>query len=375
MLVVLATLGMMMMVSANDLISLYVGLELQSLPLYVLAAFARDDTRSTEAGLKYFVLGALSSGLLLYGASLVYGFSGTTNFTAIAQVLLGAEHHVGVVIGLVFLIAGLAFKVSAVPFHMWTPDVYEGSPTPIAAFFSAAPKLAAMALFIRVVVGPFGALIPEWQQIIIFASAASMIWGAFAAIGQRNIKRLMAYSSIGHIGYALMGLAAGTPIAVRSVLIYMTIYIVMTIGTFAAILMMRRKGGLTEQIDDLSGLARTRPMFAIALGFLFWSLAGLPPFAGFFGKFYVFQAAVQAGLSGSPALLVLAVIGAVTAVVSVYYYLRVVKIMYLDEPREGFVESSWELRLTLAVSALFTVAFLFYPDPLLKAAAVAASSF
>ena len=369
-LVVLATLGMMMMVSANDLISLYVGIELQSLPLYVLAAFARDSGRSTEAGLKYFVLGALSSGLLLYGASLVYGFSGTTNFIGIVDILRGAEPNVGVVVGLVFLASGLAFKVSAVPFHMWTPDVYEGSPTPITALFAAAPKLAAMALFIRLLMGPFAALLHDWQQVIVVISGASMIWGAFAAIGQHNIKRLMAYSSIGHIGYALMGLAAGTQLGVRNVLIYMTIYIVMTLGTFVAILAMRRKAGLTEEIVDLSGLSRTRPLFALALAILLLSLAGLPPLAGFIAKFYVFQAAVQAGL------VPLAVLGAVTAAIGAYYYLRIVKIMYLDEPREPFVETlGWEMKLTLGVSAVFTLGFVLFPGPLLKAAALAASAF
>jgi NADH-quinone oxidoreductase subunit N len=369
-LVVLATLGMMMMVSANDLISLYVGIELQSLPLYVLAAFHRDNARSTEAGLKYFVLGALSSGLLLYGASLVYGFSGTTNFNDIFDVLRGAEPAIGVIIGLVFLASGLAFKVSAVPFHMWTPDVYEGSPTPITAFFAAAPKLAAMALFIRVLMGPFGDMVKEWQQVIVLIAAASMIWGAFAAIGQTNIKRLMAYSSIGHVGYALMGLAAGTELGVRNVLIYMTIYLVMTLGAFVCILAMRRPGGMVEDIADLSGLSRTRPLMALALGVLLLSLAGIPPLAGFIAKFYVFQAALQAGLVW------LAVIGGITTVIGTYYYLRIVKLMYLDAPKEPFLDTlGLGMKLMLAASVVFTAGFILFPGPLLKAAALAASAF
>lgn len=369
-LVLLASLGMMMMVSANDLISLYVGLELQSLPLYVLAAFHRDNARSTEAGLKYFVLGALSSGLLLYGASLVYGFAGTTNFDGIAAALKNSEPAIGVLIGLAFLAAGLAFKVSAVPFHMWTPDVYEGSPTPITAFFAAAPKLAAMALFTRLLMGPFGGMVKDWQQILVFISAASMIWGAFAAIGQTNIKRLMAYSSIGHVGYALMGLAAGTALGVRNVLIYMAVYIVMTLGAFVCILAMRRKGGMTEEITDLSGLSRTRPLMALALAILLLSLAGIPPLAGFIAKFYVFQAALQAGLVW------LAIIGGLTTVVGSYYYLRIVKLMYLDEPKAPFEETlGLEMKLVLGASAVFTLGFILYPGPLLKAAAFAASAF
>jgi NADH-quinone oxidoreductase subunit N len=369
-LVLFAALGMMLMVSANDLISLYVGLELQSLPLYVLAAFHRDNVRSTEAGLKYFVLGALSSGLLLYGASLIYGFSGTTNFNDIATVLRGSQPAIGVVVGLVFLSAGLAFKISAVPFHMWTPDVYEGSPTPITAFFAAAPKLAAMALFIRVLMGPFGELVKEWQQVIVFISGASMVWGAFAAIGQTNIKRLMAYSSIGHIGYALMGLAAGTALGVRNVLIYMTIYIVMTLGAFVCILAMRRKTGMVEEIADLAGLSRTRPLMALSLAILMLSMAGIPPLAGFIAKFYVFQAALQAGL------VPLVVLGGLTTVVGSYYYLRIVKLMYLDEPKEPFLDTlGLEMKLTLAASAVFTLGFILFPGPLLKAAALAASAF
>ena len=295
-LILFAALGMMLMISANDLISLYVGLEMQSLSLYVMAAIQRDDERATEAGLKYFVLGAVASGLLLYGASLVYGFAGTTNFDALAVLFNGGETSTGVVIGIVFILAGLSFKVSAVPFHMWTPDVYEGAPTPVTAFFAVAPKIAALALFLRVMIGPFGGLIEHWQQIIVLVSILSMALGAFAAINQRNIKRLMAYSSIGHVGYALVGLAAGTEIGVRGVLIYLSIYLVMNIGTFACILCMRRGGRMVEEIDDLAGLGKTHPLLAATLVVFMFSLAGIPPLAGFFGKLYVFLAAIESGL-------------------------------------------------------------------------------
>ena len=282
-LMLFATLGMMMMVSANDLLSLYVGLELQSLSLYVIAAFRRDTLRSTEAGLKYFVLGALSSGMLLYGSSMVYGFAGSTSFTVLAETLTGAEApSLGLVVGIVFVIAGLAFKVSAVPFHMWTPDVYEGAPTPVTAFFATAPKVAAMALFVRVLVGPFGDLVGQWQQIIVVVSLGSMILGAFAAINQTNIKRLMAYSSIGHIGYALVGLAAGTEAGVRGVVIYLAIYIFMNAGTFACILCMRQKDRMVEGIEDLKGLSKTQPLMAVALTIFMFSMAGHPALGGIF---------------------------------------------------------------------------------------------
>jgi len=296
-LILLATLGMMMMISANDLISLYVGLEMQSLALYVIAAFHRDDARSVEAGLKYFVLGALASGMLLYGASLVYGFAGSTDFDTLGVMLRGytdAPVPLGLVVGLVFVIVGLAFKVSAVPFHMWTPDVYEGSPTPVTAFFAVAPKLAAMALLLRVMIEPFGGLIDQWQQIISFIAMASMVLGAFAAIGQTNIKRLMAYSSIGHVGYALIGLSIGSREGIASVLVYMVIYAVMTLGTFACILCMRRRGQMAVGIDDLAGLSKTDPVMALALAIFMFSLAGVPPLAGFFGKFYIFVVAIEA---------------------------------------------------------------------------------
>ena len=370
-LILLATLGMMMMVSANDLISLYVGTELQSLSLYVLAAFQRDSLRSTEAGLKYFVLGALSSGLLLYGCSLIYGFTGSTSFEALAGLFAADEPpvSVGLIIGLVFLIAGLAFKVSAVPFHMWTPDVYEGAPTPITAFFAVAPKIAAMALFLRAIVAPFSELAPEWQQIIILISIASMLLGAFAAIGQSNIKRLMAYSSIGHVGYALIGLAAGTEEGFRGVLIYMTIYLVMNVGAFACILCMRHKDGMVEGIDDLAGLSRTHPLMALAMGIFMFSLAGVPPLAGFFGKFYVFLAAIDAGLY------TLAVIGVLSTVVGAYYYLRIVKIMYFDAPAEPFERPiGREMSVILGVTGVLTLFFFLYPTPLVVSAQAAAQA-
>ncbi|SDB12728.1 NADH dehydrogenase subunit N [Bauldia litoralis] len=368
-LIVIATLGMMMMISANDLIAVYLGLELQSLALYVIAAINRDSVRSTEAGLKYFVLGALSSGMLLYGASLVYGFTGTTTFPGIATALSDGTPSLGLVFGLVFLIAGLAFKISAVPFHMWTPDVYEGAPTPVTAFFAAAPKVAAMALFIRVVVSPFAPITADWQQILSFIAIASMVLGAFAAIGQRNIKRLMAYSSIGHMGYALVGLAAGTEAGVQGVIIYITIYLAMTIGAFAVILSMRRREGMVYEIGDLAGLSKTHPIMAFMLAAIMFSLAGIPPLAGFFAKFYVFLAAIEAGLY------VLAVIGVVASVVGAYYYLRIIKIMYFDDPATGFEPMPTELRVILGVSTAFIVFFVIVAGPVGSAAGLAAQTF
>jgi NADH-quinone oxidoreductase subunit N len=368
-LIVIATLGMLVMISANDLMSMYLGIELMSLSLYVTAAFRRDSVRSTEAGLKYFVLGALSSGMLLYGVSLIYGFTGTTNFDLLAEIFTTGQAHseIGLLIGLVFLIAGLAFKVSAVPFHMWAPDVYEGVPTPVTAFFAAAPKVAAMALFLRVFITPFGELVDQWQQIIVFVSIASMILGAFAAINQKNIKRLMAYSSIGHIGYALVGLAAGTEEGVRGVLIYMTIYVVMNIGTFACILSMRQRDGMVEDISELAGLSKSRPWMAFFLLIFMFSLAGVPPLAGFFGKFYIFVAAINAGL------IPLAVIGLVTSVVGAVYYLRIVKIMYFDEEAEGFEPTSRTLSVIMTLSAIFVAFFVIFPGPLLDGARAAAA--
>ncbi|MCW5718767.1 MAG: NADH-quinone oxidoreductase subunit NuoN [Bauldia sp.] len=368
-LVILATLGMMVMISSHDIIALYVGLELQSLSLYVLAAVNRDSVRSTEAGIKYFVLGALSSGLLLYGGSLVYGFTGQTSFDGIAAALVGGEPEIGLIFGLVFILAGLAFKVAAVPFHMWTPDVYQGAPTPVTAFFAAAPKLAAMALLIRVVSEPFAAVTDQWQQVLVFLAIASMVLGAFAAIGQNNIKRLMAYSAIGHVGYALVGLSAGTEEGVRGVMIYLVVYLAMTLGTFACILSMRRAEGPVETIADLAGLSRTNPMMAFFLAALMFSLAGIPPLAGFFAKFYVFSAAVEAGLY------VLAVIGVVASVVGAFYYLRIVKIMYFDEPVAAFEPMGGQLRGVLILSGLFTLAFIVFAGPLNELASTAAGTF
>jgi NADH-quinone oxidoreductase subunit N len=366
-LIMLSTVGMMMLISANDLIALYLGLETMSLALYVLAAIERDSPRATEAGLKYFVLGALSSGMLLYGSSLIYGYAGTVSFDGIAKATMeGAP--TGLLFGLVFLFAGFCFKVSAVPFHMWTPDVYEGAPTPVTAFFAAAPKVAAMAMFIRGAVEAFPNIVPQWQQIVVFVSIASMVLGAFAAIGQSNIKRLLAYSSIGHMGFALVGLAAGTEEGVRGVLVYMSIYLAMTLGTFAVVLSMRRKGGYVEQISDLAGLSRTHPAIAFFLAMLLFSLAGIPPLAGFFAKFYVFLAAIKAGLY------LLAVIGVLASVVGAYYYLLIIKVMYFDEPAERFEPMHNELKAVLVVSGLFNILFFIYPGPLLESAAVAAKS-
>ncbi len=368
-LLVFATLGMLMMVSANDLMSLYIGLELQSLSLYVVAAFKRDSLRSTESGLKYFVLGALSSGLLLYGCSLIYGFGGTTQFEALAALFAdGQEAPLGLVVGIVFLISGLAFKVSAVPFHMWTPDVYEGAPTPITAFFSVAPKMAAMALFLRVMLVPFGDLVAEWQQVVYLVSIGSMALGALAAIAQTNIKRLMAYSSIGHIGYALMGLVAGNQEGLTGVLIYLAIYLIMNLGVFACILAMKVKGRMLENISDLAGLGRTSPMIALVLMVLMFSMAGIPPMAGFFGKFFIFMAALN------QELYTLVVIGAITSVIGAYYYLRIIKIMYFDEPVQEFDKvETLGLRGIMVVSGVLTaVLFIFLPvitDPASVAAA------
>ncbi|HEU0217579.1 MAG TPA: NADH-quinone oxidoreductase subunit NuoN [Stellaceae bacterium] len=369
-LVLLATTGMMVMVSANDLITLYLGLELQSLALYVVASFDRDSVRSSEAGLKYFVLGALSSGMLLYGASMIYGFAGTTSFTAIAKVMTGAgTPSAGLIIGIVFVTVGIAFKVSAVPFHMWLPDVYEGAPTPVTAFFAVAPKMAAIALFMRFLIEPFGALLAQWQQVIVFLSVASMVLGAVAAIAQSNIKRLMAYSSIGHIGYALIGLAAASPSGIRGVLVYMAIYLFMNVGTFAVILCMHQQGKMLEGINDLAGLSRTQPGLAMALAIFMFAMAGIPPTAGFFSKLYIFLAAIDAKLTG------LAIIGVVTSVVGAFYYLRIVKVMYFDEPAGAFDRPiSPELKAVLVVTAIVTLFFFLLPDPIVGSAEAAAAS-
>ncbi len=366
-LVLLSTLGMSMLISATGLIALYLGLELMSLALYVVAAFHRDDAKASEAGLKYFVLGALSSGMLLYGASLLYGFAGTVSFSGIAASVKGAP-SLGVIFGLVFLMAGLAFKISAVPFHMWVPDVYEGAPTPVTAFFASAPKIAAVAIMVRVVLSAFPGIALQWQQIIIFLSILSMALGSFAAIGQTNIKRLMAYSSIGHVGFALVGLAANSAAGVAGVLFYMGVYLVMTLGSFAAILSMRVNGKAVENIYDLAGLARSDGTMAFFLAMLMFSLAGIPPLAGFFAKFYVFYAAVEAHLYW------LAVIGFVTSVIAAFYYLQIVKIIYFDEPAASFDRPAPVLRAVLAVSGLVVLFLFAYPGPLVTAAAAAAKS-
>src|SRR5687767_3481772 len=366
-LILLSTVGMGMLISAADLIALYLGLELMSLALYVVAASNRDSVRSTEAGLKYFVLGALSSGMLLYGCSLIYGFTGTVSFAGIAQATREGA-GIGLIFGLVFLFAGFCFKVSAVPFHMWTPDVYEGAPTPITAFFASATKVAAIAMFVRATIMAFPGIVLQWQQIVVFVAIASMALGSFAAIGQRNIKRLMAYSSIGHMGFALIGLAAGTAEGIQGVLVYMAIYLAMTLGTFAVILAMRRPAGMVEEISDLSGLARSNPPLAFFLALLLFSLAGIPPLAGFFAKYYVFLAAIKAGLYG------LAVIGVLASVVGAYYYLLIVKLMYFDEPAPSFQPMPGELKVVLGLAGLFNLLYFLYPAPLIVAAGDAAKS-
>lgn len=365
-LVLLSTLGMLVLISAGDLIMLYLGLELMSLALYVVAASNRDNAKSTEAGLKYFVLGALSSGMLLYGASMIYGFTGTVSFAGIAAE--AKTGNIGLVFGLVFLLAGLCFKVSAVPFHMWTPDVYEGAPTPVTAFFASAPKVAALAVFTRVTLTAFPGIVVQWQQVVVFVSLASMVLGSFAAIGQTNIKRLMAYSSIGHMGFALVGLAAGTQEGAQGVLVYIAIYVAMTLGTFAIILTMKRNGQPVETIKDFAGLSRTNPIIAFFFAMFLFSLAGVPPLAGFFGKFYVFMAAIKSGL------FVLAVVGVLASVVGAFYYLSIVKLMYFDEPVGKLDPMRVELRTVLAVAGLFNVLFFVYPAPLVSAAAFAAKS-
>ncbi|MDB5590934.1 NADH-quinone oxidoreductase subunit NuoN [Enterovirga sp.] len=366
-LILLSTTGSMMMISANDLIALYLGLELQSLAAYVICAIHRDNVRSSEAGLKYFVLGALSSGMLLYGASLVYGFTGTVSLPAIAASVQG-QAPIGLTLGLVFLAAGIAFKLAAAPFHMWTPDVYEGAPTPVTAFLASAQKVAAIALAVRVFIGGFPSVAESWQQIIVFVAILSMLIGSFAAIGQTNIKRLMAYSSIGNIGYALIGLAAGTPEGIQGIIVYMAIYLAMTLGAFAVILGMRRGDTYVEGIDDLSGAAQTHPWRAFALAMMLFSLAGIPPLAGFFAKFYVFAAAIQANL------FVLAVIGVVTSVVGAYYYIRIVKIMYFDAPRPAFERLPDGPQAVLIACSVVVVLFWMIPAPLVSSAESAARS-
>ena len=350
-----STLGMILMISSYDLIIFYLSLELQSICLYILASFKREDLRSTEAGLKYFILSALASGLLLYGCSLIYGFTGSTNFEVISTNLV--ESNTGAVFGIVFIIVGLAFKVSAVPFHMWTPDVYEGSPTSVTSFFALVPKIAAISVFIRFMYVPFVNVIDQWQIIIVFLSIGSMILGAFAAIGQSNIKRLIAYSSIGHMGYALAGLATGTNAGIQSTIIYLTIYLVMNLGVFGCIFMMKRENIFYENINELSGLSKNHPILAFSFLIILFSLAGIPPLAGFFAKFYIFMAVIEAKMFA------LAIIGLVTTVVSAFYYLRIIKIIYFDRPAKPFDESyDWGLKSSLILSSLLTLIYFIYPS-------------
>ncbi|AGH98095.1 NADH-ubiquinone oxidoreductase chain N [Micavibrio aeruginosavorus EPB] len=373
-LVLFAGLGMMLMVSANNMLSLYVALELQSLSLYVLAAFRRDHARAAEAGIKYFVLGALASGMLLFGISLIYGYTGSLSFDTIAATLGEANASeggitAGAIVGMVFVLVGLAFKVSAVPFHMWTPDVYEGAPTPVTALFAIVPKIAAMALLTRLLFGPFGAMMPDWQQIIWILSAASMVVGAVAGLAQNNIKRLLAYSSIGNMGYVLLGLLAGTEEGVAAVLFYLAIYMVMTLGVFAIVLVMRRDDVAVETINDLAGLSRYKPALAYAMALLLFSMSGIPPLAGFFGKFLVFKAAVASGFY------VLAVLGVVASVVAAFYYLRLIKVMFFDEaadPFDGDIGATKRLVLTVCVALV--VGFVLMPDTLVETTRAAASA-
>ena len=368
-LILFATLGMLVMISANDLITLYLGLELLSLPLYILAAFDRDNPRSAEAGLKYFVLGALSSGLLLYGMSLVYGFAGTTNFAGIAAALDGgAEAAPGVVVGMVFMIAGLAFKVAAVPFHMWTPDVYEGAPTSVVAYFATATKVGAVAVIVRVLAGPFGGLAEQWQQVMFLASAASMLLGALAAIRQENIKRLLAYSWISHTGFVMMGLAVGGEAGLRGVLVYTAIYLTMSLGAFAVLVAMRRDGRGAENVSDLAGLGRTDPAMALAMAVFMFAMAGIPPLSGFFAKLYVLLSAIQGGF------IWLAVIAVFASVVSAYYYLRVVKVMYFDAPGGAFAPRPMAVSFVMAGTGLATAGYFLLAGPLLAAAQAAVAA-
>ncbi len=353
--ILLSILGMFFMVSSNDLILFYLGLELQSLSLYVLAAIDRDNTRSTESGVKYFILSALSSGLLLYGCSLLYGFTGSTNFDIINQSL--NSENIGSIFAMVFILVGLAFKVSAVPFHMWTPDVYEGSPTSITNFFAAVPKVAGLAVIIRFMQIPFENILTEWQTIIIFISVASMILGAVAAIGQKNIKRLMAYSSIGHIGYALAGVATGTDSGYISSVVYMTIYIVMSIGIFGCIFLMKKNGKYTEEIKDLSGISKNHPLIAISFLIILFSLAGIPPLGGFFAKFYIFMSVIENGMY------FLAIVGLLTTVISAFYYLRIIKIIYFDDYIEPLDKiSNFGITGTIFISCILLISFFLYPS-------------
>lgn len=352
-LILLATVGMLLMVSSNNLLSLYMSLEMQSLALYILASIHKNNVKSSEAGLKYFVLGALASGIMLYGMSLIYGFSGTVSFQKLA-ILYSANSQIpiGATVGLVMMMIGLCFKISAAPFHMWTPDVYEGAPLPVTGFFAVAPKIAAVSLFVSVLSYPFAGLASQWQQVIVLISALSMIVGAFGALRQTNIKRLMAYSSIGHVGYILAGLAAVSPEGVRGVLIYLLIYMTMTLGIFGCIMMIKQKEDDSEDIYAFSGLAKTRPMLAMAIAIILFSMAGIPPFAGFFAKFFIFTATVKSGLYG------LAILGVLSSVVAAFYYLRVIKIMYFDEAKsQPAHDIAYELKIVAGAAALFNLLF------------------
>ena len=358
-LILSSILGMMVMISSNDLIVFYLGLELQSLALYVLATFNRDQIKSSEAGLKYFVLSALSSGLLLYGCSLVYGFSGSTNFTNIS--INSANSDYGVIFGLVFIIVGLAFKITAVPFHMWAPDVYQGSPTSVTLFFAALPKVAALTVIIRFLFIPFANLIDQWQTILIFISIASMVFGAVAAIGQSNLKRLIAYSSIGHMGYALAGVASGTNQGIQSSITYISIYLVMTLAFFSCLLMLRKKNNYYEKIEDLSGLSINHPILSFSLLVVLFSLAGIPPLAGFFAKFYVFMAVIEQGM------FFLAIIGLLSTVIAAFYYLRIIKVIYFDEEREKYdTDHSLWLKISLTSSTLLILLYFIFPSKLVE---------
>jgi NADH-quinone oxidoreductase subunit N len=359
-LILSSVLGMMVMISSNDLIVFYMGLELQSLALYVLATFNRNNLKSSEAGLKYFVLSALSSGLLLYGCSLIYGFSGSTNFEIIASQLDSNEY--ALTFGIVFILVGLAFKISAVPFHMWAPDVYEGSPTTVTLFFTMVPKIAALTVFIRFLYVPFLELIDQWQMILVFLSIASMLFGAIAAIGQKNIKRLIAYSSIGHIGYALAGVASASNDGIQSSVIYLTIYIVMNLGFFSCLLMLRRNDNYYESIDDLSGLSKNHPILSFSLLVILFSLAGIPPLAGFFAKFYIFKAVIE------QSMYFLAIVGLLSTVIAAFYYLRIIKIIYFDPEKEKYDQdhSPW-LKFSLILSTLLILFYFISPSQLVEA--------
>jgi len=356
-LILSSILGMMVMISSNDLIVFYMGLELQSLALYVLASFNRENLLSTESGLKYFVLSALSSGLLLYGCSLIYGFSGSTNFNIILDNSSSGQY--GITFGIVFILVGLAFKISAVPFHMWAPDVYQGSPTSVTTFFAVLPKIAALSVFIRFLYVPFAEMNDQWQMIIIFLSIASMIFGAVAAIGQKNLKRLIAYSSIGHMGYALTGLAAGTNQGIQGSISYIAIYLVMNLAFFSCMFMLRRNNEYYESIEDLSGLSKNHPLLSFSLLIILFSLAGIPPLAGFFAKFYVFMAVIE------QKMYFLAIVGLLSTVIAAFYYLRIIKIIYFDKEKEKFeTDHHFGLKFTLAVSTIFILAYFIYPSGL-----------